>query len=66
MGNRIIDGEDWIAKRLRFLRERLAGELPDEERGALDQEVEALSKESGVMPGGLRFPRLWRRLRRTR
>ena len=65
VGSRIINGEDWIQKRLKFLRERLAGELRDEERRVPEQEVEALSKEPGIMPGGLRFPRLWRRRRRT-
>jgi hypothetical protein len=65
VGSRIINGEDWIQKRLKFLRERLAGELPDEERRVLEQEIEALSKEPGIMPSGMRFPRLWRRRCRT-
>jgi hypothetical protein len=61
-----IDGERWIAERLRFLRERLDGELSDDERQAIESEIEALSKEGGIMPFGLRYPRLLRRLRRKR
>jgi hypothetical protein len=63
---RIIDGEGWISARLKFLRERLDGELSDEERQAAEAEMAALSKERGIMPAGLRFPRLLRRLRRKR
>jgi hypothetical protein len=66
VGSRIIDGEDWIAQRLRFLRKRLADNPSEAERVVLEQELAALSKERGIMPAGLRFPRLWRRLRRTR
>jgi glucose-6-phosphate dehydrogenase assembly protein OpcA len=66
MRGQIIDGEGWIAERLRFLRERLAGELSDEERRATEAEVESLSEEGGIMPLGLRFPRMLRRLRRKR
>lgn len=66
MRGRIIDGESWIAQRLMFLRERLDGDLSDEERRAVEAEIEALSKETGIMPAGLRFPRLLRRLRRKR
>lgn len=64
MRDRIIDGEKWIAERLKFLRERLANDLTAEERQATEVEVEVLSKEGGILPGGLRFPRLLRRLRR--
>jgi hypothetical protein len=60
----VIDGERWIAERLKFLRERLTGELSDEERRATEAEVEALSKERGIAPGGVRTPRIVRRLRR--
>lgn len=38
----------------------------DDERRAVEAEIVALSKERGIMPGGLRFPRFWRRLRRNR
>ncbi len=61
---RIIDGERWIAERLVFLRERLAGELAAEERRAIEAEVEVLSKERGISLGGLRAGRIGRRLRR--
>jgi hypothetical protein len=61
-----IDGERWIAERLRFLRKRLESELSDEERRATESEIEALSKESGILPFGVRSPRLLRRLRRKR
>jgi hypothetical protein len=60
----VIDGERWIAERLKFLRERLTGDLSREERQAIEAEVEALSKEGGITLGGLRSPRLLRRLRR--
>jgi hypothetical protein len=60
----VVDGEDWIKKRVKYLRERLADDLTDDERRAVEAEIEALSKEGGIMPGGLRFPRIWRRLRR--
>ena len=63
----VVDGEDWIKKRLTFLRERLAeGGLTDDEQRAVESEIEALSKERGIMPGGLRLPQLWRWLRRNR
>jgi hypothetical protein len=62
--SRIIDGEQWIQARLKFLRERLAGELPDAERTAIEDEIERLSKEDGLTIGGSRSPRLVRRWRR--
>jgi hypothetical protein len=64
--DRIIDGERWIAQRLKFLRERLTEELSDADRRATEAEIEALSKESVIMPAGARFPRLLRRLWRRR
>lgn len=60
----IIDGEGWIAARLAFLRERLAGELAPEERRATETEIEVLSKERGVASGGARPGRIVRRLQR--
>jgi hypothetical protein len=64
MRDGVIDGRRWIAERLKFLRERLLEDLSDDERGAIEAEIEVLSKESGIMPAGVRFPRLFRRLRR--
>jgi hypothetical protein len=57
----IIDGERWITERLAFLRERLATELTDEERGAAEAEIALLSKERGISLGGLRAGRITRR-----
>ena len=45
MPGSVIDGEDWINKRLKFLRERLADDLADGERRAVEAEIETLSKE---------------------
>jgi hypothetical protein len=50
----IIDGERWIAERLKFLREQLEEGPSDEARGAIEAEIQALSKERGVAPGGRR------------
>lgn len=60
---RIIDGERWIAERLRFLRAHLAGDRSDEERRAAEAEIEILSKERALTFGGLPGPRSprWRR-----
>jgi hypothetical protein len=66
MGARIVDGEGWIRERLKFLREQLAADPSDEQRRAIEAEIEALSQERGILPAGLRFPRLLRRLRRQR
>lgn len=60
----IIDGERWIAHRLKFLRERLAAGPEADERRALEAEIEVLSKERGIGPTGLRGGRISRRLRR--
>ncbi len=60
----IVDGERWIVERLRFLRERQAGVLTDEERAMVDEEVDRLAAERGLLPHGLRAPRSLRRLRR--
>lgn len=61
----IINGDRWIAERLKTLRERLAENLSDEERAAIDEEIAALSKERGLTVGGRRslFARFRRRLR---
>ncbi len=58
----IIDGERWIAERLRFPRDHLAGDLSDDERRAAEAEIEILSKERSLTVGGLRGPR-WARWR---
>jgi hypothetical protein len=50
MRREVIDGQRWIAERLKFLRERLAGPLLPEERQAIEAEIEALSKEGGYHP----------------
>lgn len=60
----IIDGERWIADRLRFLRARLAEELSEDERAQVEAEIALLSKERGVRTGGRRSWGLLRRLRR--
>jgi len=64
--SRIIDGERWIAERMKFLRERLAEDLSDDERKALEAELEVLSRERGLTVGGRRMPRLLRRLKREK
>lgn len=66
MPGRIIDGEGWIAARLKFLRSRLAEDISDDERQAVEAEIEALTEERGILSGGVRFPRLLRPLRRRR
>ncbi len=62
-GKPIIDGEGWIAARLAFLRERLAGDLSADERRAVETELEALSKERGLTSDGHRVALFGRRLR---
>ena len=64
MSGPIIDGERWIAERLKFLRERLAEGPADRERSAIEAEIGALSKERGLAPGGRRASRTARWLRR--
>ncbi|HUR24289.1 MAG TPA: hypothetical protein VMZ73_10495 [Acidimicrobiales bacterium] len=64
MRGQIIDGERWIAERLRFLRARLTEELSETERVEVEAEIALLSKERGVRADGRRPSRLLRRLRR--
>ncbi len=64
MNEHVIDGDRWIAQRLAFLKERLEGELSDGERAAVEAEIAALSKERGLMPGGVRVGRSFRWFRR--
>ena len=69
MSGPIINGERWIKERLQFLRERLAdGDLPDDERTAIETEIEVLSTERGISTAGFpAFPTgFLRRLRRKR
>ena len=63
---RIIDGEGWIAERLKFLRERLAEDPPDDMRQAIEAEIRVLSREHGLTVGGRRLPWILRRLRREK
>ena len=58
----MIDGDRWISQRLAFLREALAGDLPDEQRQAIVEEIELLRNERGIHHGGPRFLHLPRRL----
>ncbi len=60
----VVNGERWIAERLKFLRERLAGDPSAEERAALEAEIETLSNERGITVAGLRVPGFLRRFRR--
>jgi hypothetical protein len=62
----VIDGERWIAERLSFLRERLEAQPSADERRAIEAEIQLLSKERGITLGGLRGPRIGRRLRRRK
>ena len=64
MHGAIIDGDRWIARRLAFLKERLAGELSEAERAAVEAEIATLTKEAAMTPGGVRVPRTFRWLRR--
>lgn len=65
MRGHIIDGERWITERLTLLKERLAAQPGDDERRAIEAEIEILSKERGIGLGGLRGKRISRRLRRS-
>jgi len=49
---RIINGDRWIADRLRTLRQRLAENPSEEERVAVEQEIAVLSNERGLTVGG--------------
>jgi hypothetical protein len=62
--SRIIDGERWLAERLRVLRQRLTEQLSDDQRTAVEAEIEALSQERGLTVGGHRMPGLFRLRRR--
>jgi hypothetical protein len=55
----IIDGRRWIDARLLVLRERLEEGPPDDERRAIESEIDALSKEPGLTCSGFKVPRQW-------
>jgi hypothetical protein len=59
----VIDDRRWIAQRLAFLRERLASDLSEDERRAVEAEIEALSAQRPRTVFGRRrsLPRLPRR-----
>jgi hypothetical protein len=65
---RIIDGEQWIATRLAFLREHLDTDLTEPERTAAEAEIERLLKAPAFSCIGLNGAGLLRRrlLRRNR
>lgn len=58
----MIDGDRWISERLAFLREALKGDISDEQRRAIADEIESLRNERGIHHGGPRFLHLPRRL----
>jgi hypothetical protein len=63
----VIDGDGWIAARLAFLRGLLDGVPSEEERHAIQAEIDVLSKERGLRQPHyrlLRRPLRW--LARTR
>jgi hypothetical protein len=45
MSGSIIDRNRWIKERLQFLNERLAAGPPDDERRAIEAEIETLAQE---------------------
>jgi len=63
MSQGMIDGEQWIAERLAFLKEILATEVSDSQKDAIEAEIQALKHERGIRQGGPRFlrwhPRRW-------
>lgn len=65
-GERVSDGERWIAARLTLLRARLDAQSSADERRAIEvteievTEIEVLSKERGITLGGLRASRIGR------
>jgi hypothetical protein len=65
MGHGVVNGDRWIAERLAHLQTLLAGELSQAQREAIESEIAALNKERGILFGGLRLPRWFRRWRRT-
>ena len=62
----VVNGDRWIAERLKFLRERLAADPTADERAVLEAEIDVLSKERGITVAGIRVPLFLRRLGRRR
>ena len=56
VGHGMIDGDRWIGERLAFLRGVLTTDMSDEQRKAIEDEIEKLSKERGIHIGGFRLP----------
>jgi hypothetical protein len=52
----MIDGDRWIAQRLAYLRAVLATDIPEDQRKAIEEEIEKLRKERGIHIGGFRLP----------
>lgn len=63
--NRIVDGDDWLKRRLAHLRELLETDLSPDARQAVEVEIALLTDERGLISGGGHRSRLWRRLRRS-
>jgi hypothetical protein len=63
VAGQIINGNRWIAERLKFLRSRLAEDVSDDDRKAIEAEIEILTQERGLTAGGFPLPRFLRRLR---
>jgi hypothetical protein len=62
VGHGVIDGDHWIRRRLAFLSDALKTELTDEQRKAVEDEIERLTHERGIHIGGRRrwwFPSRW-------
>ena len=57
-----VDRGRWIEERLRFLEQRLGQGVSDDERSAIESEIEALQEEAGGSRRWVRrlfgFPRL--------
>jgi hypothetical protein len=69
MRQRVINGDRWIAERLAYLKGLLGGDVPDEQRQAIEAEIEVLKKERGIHLGGpdlTWFPRRWLTRSRSR
>jgi hypothetical protein len=66
VASQIVNGEEWIRTRLAFLRSRLDTELTDDERTAVQAEIERLMEASAVSCHGLPvgWVRRWRARRR--
>ena len=61
----IVDGDDWLKRRLAHLRELLDTDLSPEARQEVELEIALLTDERGLTSGGRHRSRFWRRLRRS-